>query len=220
MLISGGVSVDLIGILIFAWLQWKQIGVLLLTSAGSEWSITNLFLSLVMYLRGIHVRTGFWSMLPSFLQSALTYNVILYSNDCSFAISPNQPIKYCSKRKLSKTALIDACDIRVALFEKQGNQREKQTYIKSKRLILLHNWCHTFLSEQLLLSVQHASGKWKYMYIFSNTSKSGNYSVCQFFSSFKFTCNQLQVLLVLAQDVKETLYKCVYWVKCSSCFWT
>lgn len=64
-------EVDLIGILIFAWLQWRQIGVLLLTSAGSGWSIINLFLSPVMYLWGIHVRTGFWSMLLSFLQSAL-----------------------------------------------------------------------------------------------------------------------------------------------------
>lgn len=182
MLISGGVSVDLIGILIFAWLQWRQIGVLLLTSAGSEWSITNLFLSLVMHLWGIHVRSGFWSMLPSFLQSTLTHSVILYSNDCSFVISLNQPIKYYSKRKLSKTALSDACDTRVTLFEKQSNQREKQTYIKSKRLILLDNWSHTFLPEQLLLSVQHASGKWKYMNsVFSDTSKSGNYCLLIFF---------------------------------------
>lgn len=70
-IMSDGVTIDLIGILIFAWLQWRQIGVLLLTSAGSGWSITNLLLSSVMDLWGIHVGTSFRSMLSSFLQSAL-----------------------------------------------------------------------------------------------------------------------------------------------------
>lgn len=121
-----GVTIDLIGILIFAWLQWRQIGVLLLTSAGSGWSITNLLLSPVMYLWGIHVGTSFWSMIPSFLPavSYITYSVILYSNDCCLDVPPNQPIKYYSKRKLSETVLTDACDTRMTLFEKQSNQRE------------------------------------------------------------------------------------------------